>query len=212
MIRLQIVEKDKLKRKLLAYYLDNKEDIEIVSECGTCDKALQQADESRPDVILVDTGVPDGDLLRTSESLNSKHPDTSIVVISPLRFDVMIRKLQKSGVKGFVSSDDNPESLVDAILTVDREDTYMSRSVAQHLALASSPAGNDALPGNLSDREKEILVLLSSGKSVQEIADMLYLSPKTVFSHRKRIFEKTGSGNLVDLVFWALRNKLMQVD
>jgi two-component system invasion response regulator UvrY len=87
----------------------------------------------------------------------------------------------------------------------------MSRTVAQQLALAASPAGDETLPVSLSDREKEILVMLCTGRSVQEIAGALYLSPKTVFSHRKKLLEKTGAGNLVELVFWSLRHRLLEV-
>lgn len=211
MTRVQIVEKENLNRKLLAHYIDCMEEIEIVSECRTCEQALQQLDSARPDVVIMETNTPDADILQASEIIHRKSPSTGMVVISSSRFDVVMHKLQQSGVRGFLSSDDDPADILEAIASIVKAETYMSRTVAQQLALATSPAGSENQPVNLSEREKEVLILLGAGKSVQEIADTLYLSPKTVFSHRKRIFEKTGAKNSVELLLWALRNQFLDI-
>jgi two-component system invasion response regulator UvrY len=110
-----------------------------------------------------------------------------------------------------VSTAQSFHCIIGEIESAMQKEFYMSRTVAKQLALAASPAGDETLPVTLSGREKEILIMLCTGRSVQEIAAKLFLSPKTVFSHRRRLLEKTGSGNLAELIFWSLRHQLFEV-
>lgn len=211
MARIVIAEKERLTRALLADYLDSQARHELVSRCRTLEKALSETERTRPDIILMNTNIAGGAPGDAVAALLGKQPSVAMIVYSSLRYDILVQTLKQQGVKGFISTDDKPAEFTGAIESVLRGELYMSRTVAQQLALAASPAGDETLPVMLSDREKEILVMLCTGRSVQEIAGRLYLSPKTVFSHRRKLLEKTGAGNLVDLVFWSLRHRLLEV-
>jgi two-component system invasion response regulator UvrY len=209
--RILIAEKERLTRELIADYLERQTHHDLVSRCRNLEKALSETAQTRPDIVLMNTNIAGGAPCDAVAALLGKQPSADMVVYSSLRYDILVDKLKQQGVKGFISTDDKPSAFTGAIESTLRGELYMSRTVAQQLALAASPAGDETLPVKLSDREKEILVLLCTGRSVQEIAGTLYLSPKTVFSHRKKLLEKTGAENLVELVFWSLRHRLLEV-
>jgi two-component system invasion response regulator UvrY len=211
MARIVIAEKETLTRELLADYLDRQTHHDLVSRCRNLELALSETARTLPDIILVNTNIAGGAPGDAVSALLEKQPSAVMIIYSSLRYDALLDKLKRQGVKGFISTDDKPSEFSGAIESALRGELYMSRTVAQQLALAASPAGDETLPVSLSDREKEILVMLCTGRSVQEIAGALYLSPKTVFSHRKKLLEKTGAGNLVELVFWSLRHRLLEV-
>ncbi|MEJ2328323.1 MAG: response regulator transcription factor [Gammaproteobacteria bacterium] len=210
MARIVIVEKERLTRELLADYLDRQTHHDLVSRCRNLELALSETARTLPDIILMNTNIADapGDAV---SALLEKHPSAVMIVYSWLRYDILLDKLKQQGVKGFISTDDKPSEFTGAIESTLQGELYMSRTVAQQLALSASPAGDETLPVRLSDREKETLILRCTGRSVQEIAGILCLSPKTVFSHRKKLLEKTGAENLVELVFWSLRHRLLEV-
>ncbi|MEJ2316879.1 MAG: response regulator transcription factor [Gammaproteobacteria bacterium] len=210
MARIVIVEKERLTRELLADYLDRQTHHDLVSRCRNLELTLSETARTLPDIILMNTNIADapGDAV---SALLEKHPSAVMIVYSWLRYDILLDKLKQQGVKGFISTDDKPSEFTGAIESTLQGELYMSRTVAQQLALAASPAGDETLPVRLSDREKETLILRCTGRSVQEIAGILCLSPKTVFSHRKKLLEKTGAENLVELVFWSLRHRLLEV-
>lgn len=212
MARMLIAEKERLTRELLADYLDRETGHELVSHCSILEQAVSETSRTLPDIILMNTNVAGRAPVDAVETLLGKQPSAVMIVYSSLRYDILLDKLKQQGVKGFISTDDKPSEFTGAIESTLRGELYMSRTVAQQLALAASPAGDETLPVRLSGREKEILVMLCTGRSVQDIAGALYLSPKTVFSHRKKLMEKTGSENLVDLVFWSLRHRLLEVN
>jgi len=210
MARIVIAEPERLTRELLADYLGQTHH-DIVSRCRNLEQALSDTLRVIPDIVLMNTNIAGCDPCSAVSALLGKQPSAVIIVYSSLRYDILLEKLKQQGVKGFISTDDKPSEFTGAIESAVRGELYMSRTVAQQLALAASPGGDETLPVSLSDREKEILVMLGTGRSVQEIAGALCLSPKTVFSHRKKLLEKTGAQNLVELVFWSLRHRLLEV-
>lgn len=209
MTAIQIIEKERLTRELLADYIDSQRPSDSITLCDSLDRALAEA--VTPDIILMNTNVTGGDPCDAVAVLLRKHPQAGMIVYSSVRYDILLDKLRQQGVTGFISTDDKPSEFIGAIESAMQKEFYMSRTVAQQLALAASPAGDETLPVTLSGREKEILIMLCTGRSVQEIAAKLFLSPKTVFSHRRKLLEKTGSGNLAELIFWSLRHQLFEV-
>ena len=210
MARIVIAEQERLTRELLADYLGQTHH-DIVSRCRNLEQAQSDTLRVIPDIVLMNTNIAGCDPCGAVSALLGKQPSAVIIVYSSLRYDILLEKLKQQGVKGFISTDDKPSEFTGAIESAMRGELYMSRTVAQQLALAASPGGDETLPVSLSDREKEILVMLGTGRSVQEIAGALCLSPKTVFSHRRKLLEKTGAQNLVELVFWSLRHRLLEV-
>ena len=142
MARIVIAEKETLTRELLADYLDRQTHHDLVSRCRNLELALSETARTLPDIILVNTNIAGGAPGDAVSALLEKQPSAVMIIYSSLRYDALLDKLKRQGVKGFISTDDKPSEFSGAIESALRGELYMSRTVAQQLALAASPAGD----------------------------------------------------------------------
>jgi len=188
-IRVFIVDDHALVRTGMKMILSGQDDIDVIGEADSGELALPQIRKLKPDVVLCDLHLPGISGLEVTERIVKSHSETRVVVVSVLEDGPMPRRLLDAGASGYVGKTDDAEELLRAVREVARGKRYLASSVAQHLAL-SSLDGKKSPFDLLSPREMEITLLLLHGLRQESIAKRLSLSPKTVNTHKSRLFEK----------------------
>ncbi|GAB3385035.1 response regulator [Lysobacter fragariae] len=197
-IRVFIVDDHALVRSGMRMILSGHTDIEVVGEAGSGEQALPQIRRLAPDVVLCDLHLPGMSGFEIIERIRKGNPDTRVVVVSVLDDGPLPRRVLEVGASGYVAKTGDPDELLRAIRDVARGKRYLTGSVAQNIAL--SRIGNGDCPFDaLSGRELEVSMLLVQGLRQQDIAVRLSLSPKTVNTHKTRLFAKLGISDTVAL-------------
>jgi DNA-binding NarL/FixJ family response regulator len=170
--------------------------------------------ELRPDVVLLDLRLPDGDGMDLIRELSETHPQTRIIALSQLDEDTYAHRALRAGARGYVMKSEATETALSAIQTALRGETYVSRRVAARLTqnLFPDPASSSPELARLSDRELQVFQLLGSGSSTREIAERLKISPKTVETYREHLKEKLRLSDGATLIraatLWVEKGRL----
>jgi len=188
-IQVFIVDDHALVRTGMRMILSGQDDIKVIGEADSGESALPKIRKLKPDVVLCDLHLPGISGLEVTERIVKSHSEARVVVVSVLEDGPMPRRLLDAGASGYVGKTDDADELLRAVREVARGKRYLANSVAQHLAL-SSLAGSTSPFDMLSPREMEIALLLLHGLRQEAIAKRLSLSPKTVNTHKSRLFEK----------------------
>lgn len=191
--------------------LSSQPDIDVVGEAANGLEAVQLARRLRPEVVLMDIAMP---LLRgfdATERIKRYCPETKVLIFSIYEDDDMVARCLAAGASGYVLKDTPPLQLIYAIQAVRKGEKYMSPKVlksfvTQHVQRATPTTPYDLL----SDREREVLVLLAEGKSLKEVAEHLHLSVKTVDAHKCSIMRKLEIHSRSDLIRYAIRTHLIE--
>lgn len=210
MIRVLIIDDHQLVRNGLKKILESSGDIEVVGEGASGEEAIELAREYEPDVVLMDVNMPGIGGINAAKQIRRNQPKTQIIVVTAMSQEAFSYSLQEVGVLGFLSKSSNPDEMIESVHTVVGGEIYMSRDVAQQLALAKHPGGGSKM-SELSDRELQVLLMITKGMRVQEISESLFLSPKTISTYRQRIQEKLGVNNDIELTYWALRHNIIEL-
>ncbi|RMG30328.1 MAG: two-component system response regulator UvrY [Gammaproteobacteria bacterium] len=212
MVRLLLVDDHELVRAGVRRLLADCPDMEVVGECGTGEEAIAQARALRPDVILLDVNMPGVGGMEATRRIRQLLPETRIIVVTVHVQEPWPSKLLEAGANGYLTKSCAVDEIVNAIRTVMKGEIYLDPEVARALALSRLP-GQEASPfDKLSQREMEVLLMVTRGQSIQEISDALCLSPKTVSTYRYRLYEKLGVSNDVELTHLAVRHGLIDLD
>jgi two-component system response regulator NreC len=196
-------------RKGLRMLVDSEPDLRVVAEAGTVPDALRMARAHRPAVLVLDLNMPGGSSLQEIPTILEQAPTTAIVVLTMQNDPSFARQALQSGARGFVLKESADDELLEAIRLAAAGDTYLNPRLGARLAAQpSEPAG---LPDDLSERELEVLRLIALGHTNAEIAGQLYLSVRTVESHRSHIQQKTRRSSRAELVRYALQHGLVEV-
>jgi len=212
-IRVLIVDDHPVVRKGLQSCLAKHDQLRIVGEAGDGSDALEKARTLTPDVILTDISMPRLDGLAMAEALRKDLPNVKILVLTVHSNKDFILRVVKSGAHGYVSKEAPTETLVKAIETVFSGQTYFTPEVAQaaltQLVANGGKAGN---PTQLTEREREVLVLIAEGKSNKEIATRLGIGVRTIETHRERIMRRLDIHSVAGLTKYAISNGLITLD
>lgn len=209
MIRIMLVDDHRLVRAGLKRVLAEMADMDVVAEAGSGEEALEQARLHAPDVILMDINMPGIGGLETTRRLKQRTPSARIIVVSMHLEEPYPSRMLAAGASGYISKDSAADEVVAAIRRVHGGGHYVAADVAGNLA-ASLVKGKSESPFDLlSQRETQVMLMVTKGYSTQEISDRLHLSPKTVSTYRYRLFEKLGVTNDVELTRMAMRYKLL---
>jgi two-component system, NarL family, response regulator NreC len=190
-------------RSGLRMVLDGEAGFEVVSEAGDADSALRTVLGHKPRVLVLDLNMP-GELtsLAAIPRVAEVSPDTRVVVLTMQEDPEFARQALRAGAAGYVLKEAADDELVEAVRRVAAGDTYLNPSLGARLAAAPpEPAGP---PDDLTEREVEVLRLIALGHTNAEIASQLYLSVRTVESHRAHIQQKLGRATRAELVRYAL--------
>lgn len=202
MIRLLVVDDHKLVRKCLCAKLESVPDFRVIGEADSGERARQLARELEFDVILMDLNMPGIGGLETTRRILSASPTCRVLGLSMYVEGPYPRRFLEIGGAGYVSKNSDTDELILAIREVHRGGSYISRDVAQQVAISAITRRGSAAH-TLTQREIEVLQRIASGMTSSEIALRLCLSPKTVTYHRRRLYDKLGVDNDVKLVLAA---------
>ena len=191
---------------------------EVVGEAGNAAEAMQQARKIKPDLVLMDMALPDRSGIELIQDLLRQLPDTRVLVVSMhSKVDYIVKAFQ-AGAAGYVVKESASDRLLQGMDCVLRNEYFLDSSISYKVVkkLMQAPQKHarvtDAGYATLTPREQEIMVLLAEGRTTGAIADELCISPKTVENHRSNIMSKLGLHSPVDLVRYAAKLGLIDVD
>jgi two-component system response regulator NreC len=196
-------------RQGLRLLIDNEDGLQVVAEAGTVPDAERLTRAHRPSVLVLDLNMPGGSSLEAIPRLVADASETAIVVLTMQDDPAFARQALQAGALGFVLKEAADEELLEAIKLAASGDTYLNPRLGARMAAApSEPAGP---PDDLSEREVEVLRLIALGHTNSEIAEQLFLSTRTVETHRAHIQQKIRRTTRAELVRYALEHGLVDV-
>jgi DNA-binding NarL/FixJ family response regulator len=202
----------------LCSLLQKHEGWEICGEAGDGRDAVEKAKQLKPDVVILDVGMPNLNGLDATRQLMQHDPNFKVIVLTITDSDQVIREALDSGARGFVLKSDAARDLVSAVEALQHKRMFFTPRV-NDLVLAGFLDKGHAISRNeppslptLTAREREITQLLAEGKSSKEVASLLNLSTKTVETHRSNIMRKLSFHSIRDLVVYAIKNNIIQID
>ena len=212
MIRVVVADDHQLVRRGIQHLLDELDGIEVVGEAANGQEALAQVAALRPDVLLLDLNMPQGNGLEVAGALQASHPQTGIVVLTMYGDESLIHQAVQLGVKAYLlkQSQTLGEELLLAVRAAATGALYLSPLIAEKMG-TTPPSGGSAPREQLTAREQEVLELIVHGHSNREMAERLKLSVKTIEKHRNTLMQKVGAEDVVSLVRLALQRGLVFV-
>ena len=215
MIRVAIADDQQLIRAGFRALLDAEPDMEVVGDAASGEEAVRVAREHRPDVFLMDIRMPGRDGLWATREIvaDAALGDIHVVVVTTFELDEYVTEAILSGASGFLVKDSEPSELIRAVRVAASGDALLSPGVTRRLLArvadgVRAPAGAEL--GMLTDREREVLVLIGQGLTNDEIAQRLFLSPLTAKTHVSRMMGKLGARDRVQLVVLAYDSGLVK--
>jgi DNA-binding NarL/FixJ family response regulator len=216
MIRVLVAEDHLLVRAGICALLEKTDGIQVVGEAGNGQEAIDLAEAHTPDVLIMDIMMPRLNGIQAAEKLQGWKNKPSILLLSMYADEGLIYQALKIGVQGYVLKSSVSDELIQAVRTLASGGTFLSAQISaivyEHARDAESPEKELDPLANLSPREKEILQLIAEEHTSGEIAQMLFISEKTVEKHRIKLMEKLKTRNLAGLVRMAVKYRLVDGD
>lgn len=207
--RVLLVDDHELVRTGIRRLLDDFDDIDVIAEAESGEEAIILVRKHRPQVVLMDVNMPGIGGLEATRKLTQIDPDVKVIVVTIHLDEPFPTRLLKAGAAGYLTKGCAVSEIVDAIRQVGKGKRFIGSDVAQQLAMTMLP-GSDKSPFDaLSQRELQVMLMVTQGQKIQEIADKLCLSPKTVSTYRYRLFEKLDVKSDVELTHLAMRHGMM---
>jgi DNA-binding NarL/FixJ family response regulator len=205
MIRVLVTDDHTVLRKGVAALLEREDDMTAAGEAATADQAVIKARALQPDVILLDVIMPRKSGFDVLPELQNVAPKARVIMLSMQTNPSSIRQALNSGAAGYVAKHASDTDLLDAIRRVAAGSRYVDPGLGGDLVVSDAAALNEPI----SERERDVLFLLALGYTNQEIATMLYISVRTIETHRAHIMQKLQLQTRAQLVLYALANGLI---
>jgi two-component system, NarL family, response regulator NreC len=209
LIRIVIVDDHAVVRSGLKLLLDGQEDLEVVGEAGDARTAVFEVRAQKPDVVLMDVVMPSGSGIEATPAVLKEAPDAKVLILSMQDDPAYVREAFAAGASGYVLKEAADAELVAAVREVAAGQRYVHPALGARLVAAEADERARAEEDPLSEREHEILRLLALGHTNQEIANQLYLSVRTVETHRAHIMQKLRISTRAELVRYALERGVL---
>src|ERR1051325_3202408 len=212
-IRLLLVDDHAVVRSGLKMLIENERDVEIIGEASSASGAIEAALTLRPNVILMDIGLPDLSGIDATQEIKKRFNEVSIVALTIHENEEYFFKMLEAGASGYVPKRAAPEELVTAIRAAASGQVYLYPSLAKLLVrdfLDGGRASLEQASSDLTTREQEVLTYLAEGANNSEIAASLVISPKTVARHRENIMRKLNLHSRAELVRYAIRKGIIK--
>ena len=215
-IRVLLVDDHAIIRAGVRMLLETQPDVEVAGEAEGGRDGVRLAEELRPDVVVMDLSMPDMDGFEATRRIKQLSPGIAVLALTMHDSEEYFFEVLKAGASGYVPKKAAPTDLVTAIRAVSTGGVFLFPTVAKSLVgdyLKRVEAGGErASYDGLTDREREVLKLIAEGHTNQEIADQLVISSKTVERHRANIMDKLNLHSRTELVKYAIRKGLIEVD
>jgi two-component system invasion response regulator UvrY len=208
-LKVMLVDDHTVVRMGFRLLLESTPDIRVVAEADSGEQALKRYPEAKPDVVVMDLSMPGMGGMEAVRRLLAKDKEARILVLSAHDDTLHPKRVLEAGALGYLSKRSAPEELIQAVRHVAAGKVYLEPALAQQLAIQQVTGTRNPVEV-LSPREFELFLLLAQGKSVAEIAEMLYLSPRTVGTHLYNIKQKLNASNAAELTLIAMRAGLLE--
>ena len=212
-MKILLVDDHKLIRDALKSYFEDDPEIEIIEEAGNGQEALILLKENTVDVVMMDISMPVMDGIECTQHITEEYPEIKVLALSMMNDGQFIKKMLNAGAVGYILKNSSEEEIRKALNAVFNGENYFSAEVNETVMQNMLKGGvkrNHKLVVDLplTSREKEVLRLILKEYTNQEIADELFISPRTVDAHKRNLLEKTGSKNTAGLVLYAIEKNL----
>jgi two-component system, NarL family, response regulator NreC len=205
-IRIILADDHQVVRRGLELLLNGEAGFEVVAEAGDVDTARRYVRGHHPDVLVVDLNMPGGSVLEAIPHLREESPDTQIVVLTMQEDPAFAREALRAGALAYVLKEAAESELVEAVRRAAGGEIYLNPQLGARIA-AEPPPGP---PDDLTDREVDVLRRIALGHTNREIADQLYLSVRTIETHRQHIQQKLRLESRAELVSYALEHGMFE--
>lgn len=211
-IRVVLVDDHKLIRAGLSQLINAEEDLTVQSQASNGKELLDLLAKADFDVVLLDIDMPVMDGKATLDRLVVEYPKLKVIMLTVHQHDSFIVHMMKAGAHGYLLKDSEPEEVIRAIRKVHDEGLFFNDRVSRALLgdVSGTTKNHEGLASSsLSQRERDVLKLICEEKTTSQIADVLFLSPKTIENYRKSLLDKTDTKNAAGLAIYAVRNGLV---
>ncbi len=213
-IKVAIADDHKIFRKGVVLSLRPFANIKFVLEAGHGDELLDKLDEAEPDVILMDLRMPGKDGIETTKIVSKKYPHIKVLVLSMYEDERFVYHLMENGANGYLLKNADPQEIRRAIMDVTEKGYYLNNFV-NRILLKKSHSRQKVIPSlnnevTLTDKERDVLRFICMEFTAQEIAQKMEISARTVEAIKDRLMERFGCKNTAGLVFFAVKNSLIE--
>jgi len=209
-IRLAITDDHEMVLKGIETMLGNTPEIKVVGSYKNAAETIENIATDRPDVLLLDINLPDINGIDLCKQLLKKNPDLKIIALTNFDETSFVKRILNNGAHGYLLKNTDKLELLDALKTVLSGEQYLQKDIQKKLLLqAVGKKPSNTLLIKLTRREKEVLQAISEELTTQEISEKLFISPKTVETHRMNLMSKLGAKNSVGIIKIAIENQLL---
>jgi DNA-binding NarL/FixJ family response regulator len=216
-VRILVADDHQVVRTGLRALLESKAGWEVCAEAANGREAVEKAGQLKPDVAVLDIGMPLLNGVEATRQIRKLSPQTEVLILTMHDSELLVQEVLGAGAHGYILKDDADRNLVAAVDALRRHKPYLSSRVSEAVSNIAGPPGDGSAfslsqssRGRLTPREREILQLLAEGKSNKEVAGFLGISVKTAETHRANIMLKLDFHSITELVRYAVRNKIIQ--
>jgi len=215
-IKIVLVDDHHIVRDGFKSLLEDADDIEIIGEASGQEELLKILSQKTPDIVVLDISMPQMSGIEISTHLQSKHPEVKVLILSMYTSEDFIRNAIKAGAKGYLPKNTTKKEFLQALHAISKGEEFFSQNISEvimksYIQNIKSGDSEHKKEGLLSVREIEILKLFVGGLTNQEIADRLFISIRTVESHKNHIMQKLELKSTVEMVKYAIKNNLVEL-
>ncbi|HDZ90467.1 MAG: response regulator transcription factor [Deltaproteobacteria bacterium] len=215
-VKIVLADDHTIVRQGLAKLLEGEPFFRVVGEAENGREAVGKVEELKPDVVIMDISMPMLNGIEATRQIRKSVPGTRVIVLSMHCHDRYIRELFRLGASGYLLKDSTGSDIVKAVHAAMAGNTYMSPSVSrlviEDYVSSQKKSIREDLYSSLSNREREVFQMVAEGRSTREISEILFISPSTVKTHRARIMEKLRIENISQLIQFAIRIGIVDME
>ncbi|MEG0916488.1 MAG: response regulator transcription factor [Myroides sp.] len=215
MLRVAITDDHTLFRKSLGMLVNSFADMQVVLEAGNGSELLEKLKNTPADILLLDLQMPEMDGFETAKGIKERYPEMKILILTLMSETDIIDRVIKMGVNGYFTKNTPPHELENAIWNLSNDGFYFEDSLSSVFNKILNDTETKTIPEetiNFTERELEIIKFTAEGFKAREIAEALYISPKTVNNHKQNIQKKYEFESMMTAILYCLNNRLIDVD